>query len=814
VKRTSICALHPSVLRGRALRSWAPVLCTIVLAAFAPSSAEAIRGVENYPKVLAYTSAINLLPPAVQDTLSWFDLLVCMDRPETIASLRQRNPHQRYLWEIQPQYTEPYTEENPWWLPDTTWSAKRLVMYYVKQNNWTMRDVNGQVISDGILDLINWTRYCPVGTYGTAKGLRASQWMASVALPTIALSGRGLPPWSWDSTDSYNGYMFEILADCLGSYGWENYQYADPNQDGIAEGVTHSCSMGGTDEPLSILMREENEEFYSRLSAAFPADFVFTINENTDPVGPWWRTRLSGMKLENWMRGCCPPWSDWWDWFYGKTPPYLPGTNWGAGYFWAEQAFDKPVEDRLKGWDLSFIVTWKESGQSEEENLQRMRFGLGTSMLGDGYFEYSLDDRHPQWQPEFDWDFGAPTGPFTRETRFLDTLYVRTFSKGMVEVNPGSRVLGSVPARDTRFTFWVPVSDLTAAPFGPNRVRVRWTAPHGDHGEPDSYELRYATEPITMQSWDAAVPYAGNPVVAEPGELVSLVIGGLPGQRPYYLATRSHTRGHLEPVLSNLAEVQVDGASDLMPPGQIADLRSTGTEPQAVHLQWTATGDDGDTGEATRTLVRYLEGEAIDSEAAWTLARDDENVPSPPPAGGVEVHRLQGLRPETLYGIAVRAEDEAGNRSPLGPCILVRTASPPPPPPPDRSEVMQGDGDGNDKGNSGGPGPDRSTDDGDAGAPASGLRIRGPIPGDGPDVLSFEIDLPIDLHPEEVTLQIQDDQGAELWSTAIRCSPTDSRLRADWPRKNARGERIGPGTYYASAVAGRRRALVRFDLGS
>lgn len=812
MKRISICAPLPAVFRTCVVRATAPAICTILLTFVVSTPARAIRGVENYPKVLAYSSAINMLPGAVQDTLSWFDLLVCMERPETITSLRTRNPDQRYLWEIQPQYTEPYTEENPWWLPDTTWSAKRLVMYYVKQNNWYMRDVNGQIISDGILDLINWTRYCPVGTYGTSKGLRASQWLASVALPTIALSGRGLPTWSWDSTDSYNGYMFEILADCLGSYGWENYQYADPNQDGIAEGVTHTCSMGGADEPLSILMREENEEFYQRLSEAFPADFVFTINENTDPVGPWWRTRLSGMKLENWMRGCCPPWGDWLDWFYGKTPPYLPGTNWGAGYFWAEQAFDKPVEDRLRGWDLSFIVTWKESGKSEAENLRQMRFGLGTSMLGDGYFEYTFDDRHPQWQPEFDWDFGDPTGPFSREVYFLDTLYVRIFGKGMVEVNPAGRVIGNVPARDTRFTFWVPVTDLSATAFGPNRIRVRWTAPHGEYGEPDSYELRYATAPITLDTWDTAISYAGNPVVAEPGEAVSLVIGGLPGEQPYYLATRSYTRGHLEPVLSNIATVEVGGSSDLTPPGEITDLESTGAEAHAVRLQWTATGDDGDTGEATQTLVRYLEDKAIETEADWAMASNDANVPPPPPAGGVEAHRLQGLRPGTLYGIAVRAEDDAGNMSPLAPSILVRTTDLPPPPPPDRSEDMEGDGHGNDRSNPGGRDPQGSTDDDETGALARGLRIRGPIPDRSAHTCSFVIELPLDLHPEGVTLQIQDERGMELWSTQIRCSPHDSRIRADWTMVDATGDAVGPGTYYAIAVAGPRRALMRFDL--
>ncbi len=659
MKRTSILAL---------------LLCLVIV-----REAPAIRGIQNYPKLLTYSSAMNDLPPAVRDTLSRYDVLVCMDRPETIAGLRARNPDQRYLWEIQPQYVEGYTEADPWWLPDTTWSAKRLVMFYAKQNDWYMRDVNGEVITDGRLILINWTRYCPVGTFGTSKGLRASQWMASVALPTIALSGRGLPVWSWDSEDSYNGYMFEILVDCLGSYGWQTYQYADPNQDGVADGVTHTCTMGGADDPLSVLFREENEDFYQRLTAAFPYDFVFTINENTSPVGPWWRTRLSGMKLENWMRGWGPTWVDWWDWFYGKTPPSYPEINWGAGYYWAEQTFDKPAVDRLKGWDLSFIVTWKEQNKSEAENLRQMRFGLGTSMLGDGYFDYSYDARHPQWQPEFDWDFGVPVGEFDREVYGQDTVYVRVFTKGMVEVNPAANVVHEVPAQDTRFTLWIPVQDLRAVPFGPNGMWTQWTSPEGEDVESDSFELRYATTPITLENWNDATPYAGNPVSANPGDVISLTITGLPIDRTYYLATRSHTRGHLEPVLSNVAEVAVGEIIDLIPPGSIEDLRSTRVEPHAVSLAWTSQGDDGALGTATRTLMRFLLGETIDSEDDWARATVVNGLGDPLPPGSTETFRKEGLDSDTVYGFAVRAEDEDGNVSALGAPLLIHTPVQPPP---------------------------------------------------------------------------------------------------------------------------------------
>ncbi len=644
----------------------------------------ATRGVENSPKVLTYSSAMSELPPAVRDTLSWYDVIVCMDRPTTLQGLRQRNPNQRYLWQVQPQYSEPYAEQLPWWLPDTTWSAKRLFMLYVKQNNWYLRDINGQIITDGVHQFVNWTRYCPVGTYGSAKGLRASQWMASVGLPAITLSGRGMPPWSWDSYDSYNGLMFEILADCLGSYGWGALQYADPNQDGIAEGVTHTCTGGGTNDPLSVLYREENEEFYQRLSAVFPDDFVFTINENTSPVGPWWRTRLSGMKLENWMRGLGADWLDWWDYFYGITPPDYPDQNWGSGYYWAEQMYDKPVEDRLKGWDLSFIVTWNEQNKSGVENLRKMRLGLGTAMLGDGYFDYSLDDRHPQWQPEFDWDFGNPMGNFTRELYGADTLYVRTFTKGMVSVNPNATSVDGVTAGDSRFTFWLPVEDLQGESAGLDAIRARWITPQGEHNNADSFELRYATSPITLENWANATPYAGNPIIAAPGSPVDVQIDGLASGQTYSLAIRTRTQGRPEPLLSNIAQARTDGVPDTTPPGMIVDLHATDIGQDWVQLAWTSVGDDGNIGIATSTRIRFLIDDTIDNESDWNRAIVVNGVGAPRPPGVTDTFRIRGLAAGRSYGIAVRARDDVGLLSPLHPAVEVRTIDAPPPPPADR----------------------------------------------------------------------------------------------------------------------------------
>ena len=333
--------------------------------------------------------------------------------------------------------------------------------------------------------------------------------------------------------------------------------------------------------------------------------------------------------------------------------------------------------------------------------------------------------------------------------RGLDTLYVRLFDQGMVEVNPNLIAIDEIPPQDTRFTFWMPVQDLDATDFGPNRMRVEWTSPHGEEASPDSFELRYASTPITMETWDDATPYPGNPIEADPGQPISIVISGVPGGQSYYLATRSHTRGRLEPILSNTAETQVNGSSDLIPPGQISDPRSTRDEPRAISLVWTAQGDDGNVGTATRTIMRYLADAPIATELDWIRGSAVNGLPAPPPAGSADGFRISGLDADRLYGIAVRAVDEAGNVSPLSPPLTVRTADQPPPPPPDRSEGAidgGGDGEGMEDGLRNPFADPRAGEGGDS--PDAGRRfsLRGPT-GAEPAHLTFVVQLPSEFRP-------------------------------------------------------------------
>jgi hypothetical protein len=384
---------------------------------------------------------------ATLDSLARFDLIVYLNAPSQAVyqQFASRNSEIRVLMELQPQYVQLNTDPHPWWLADTLRSPWRAMVWACYKNpQWMMRDTSRRLIAVGGQDfLVNWTGTCPVGTYGSTKGLRPAQWYPMM-LARVCLSGQGWRPISWDAKGTLNGVVFEILCDCLGSYGHlDVLSRADPDNDGQPEGVSHTCLNGGSVEPLSALMRGENAVFRYELFRRFPVAFPFMINENNYGVGPVWRAQLSGMKLENWDGDTPAKWLSWW---YGDL---------GRGYQWAEASMGRSslVPDRLKGWDLSILRMRTNRTLSTAENDRRYRFALGTALLGDGFFYLDPgNEKSPAWKPEYDRNLGVPLGDaYVLVALGPDTLWARQFTNGSVRVNPSGRTLLGVAPRSAVF---------------------------------------------------------------------------------------------------------------------------------------------------------------------------------------------------------------------------------------------------------------------------------------------------------------------------------------------------------------------------
>ena len=87
---------------------------------------------------------------------------------------------------------------------------------------------------------------------------------------------------------------------------------------------------------------------------------------------------------------------------------------------------------------------WRSLSEAERDALlergrtlyARMRFGLATTLMGDGYFAYDLHTRwrgQRWWYPEYDAPLGYPRGPAERRE---DGTWRREFDGGTVVVNP------------------------------------------------------------------------------------------------------------------------------------------------------------------------------------------------------------------------------------------------------------------------------------------------------------------------------------------------------------------------------------------
>jgi fibronectin type 3 domain-containing protein len=102
--------------------------------------------------------------------------------------------------------------------------------------------------------------------------------------------------------------------------------------------------------------------------------------------------------------------------------------------------------------------------------------------------------------------------------------------------------------------------------------------------------------------------------------------------------------------------------SDITPPAAITDLiAATGTNPGEVDLTWTAPGDDGTTGQASKYIIKYSTSEITD--ANWDLAITVGSLPSPKSAGAQESFTVTGLTQGQLYYFAIKTQDEIPNIS-------------------------------------------------------------------------------------------------------------------------------------------------------
>lgn len=661
-----------------------PILLAVAVLLLAATPAGATPGgPPSYPRVMAHTFYTEQLPPEQQERAAWFDMLSTREPPARVAEIRAANEHIRLFYRSMPQFLPNWNEDETFWYADTSYSLIRLCQYYAMQNDWYLYDTSGERVTGWTGYVSNWTRYCPEGTYGTSVGMTYAEWYTDVAIPQITQNCPEWEPWGWGSS-AYDGMAWEVFFDCPHCCEPGQYVDADPDRDGVAEGIDSFCWEGGDQDSLSILFRETNLAFRDRLFDVVGDDLVIITNRAGSALSPDWVTDLDGFKIEEWQPHPSPTGHiSWWNYMYGQT-------NWGQplayGYEYAERAMNPGAPDERAGWDVTYleIMTRLDAYEDPEYRQRMIRFGLGTAMLGDGYFTFTEDEHSLLWLPEYDWDFGLPVEDYQRELYSGDTLYVRRFEKGQVEVNPYGMYLSGVPPRASRFSFWLTIENLAGEAVAPDSVSLFWPQPVGEENLVYVSEVRQATFPITAENWDDCELTTGRFVFPEEqGGEIRKGAGGLAPDTQYYFAAKNNVYGRLEPGISNVATVITPPLDepDTDPPAPIEDLAAGDLAPTSLTLAWTAPGDDADEGTADHYLARQRVGGAIETEAQWAAADPlDAPLPAPAPAGSPEELAVGELAPETTYGFAVRAVDEAGNLGGLPNPLVVTTTSLPPGP--------------------------------------------------------------------------------------------------------------------------------------
>ena len=98
-------------------------------------------------------------------------------------------------------------------------------------------------------------------------------------------------------------------------------------------------------------------------------------------------------------------------------------------------------------------------------------------------------------------------------------------------------------------------------------------------------------------------------------------------------------------------------------PAAIDDLVASSPTGTTVDLDWTAVGDDGESGHGDRVRPALLD--VSDQRRATSTRRPASSSPAPAPAGTPESYTATGLTPGTTVYFAMKVSDELGNWSPI-----------------------------------------------------------------------------------------------------------------------------------------------------
>ena len=283
----------------------------------------------------------------------------------------------------------------------------------------------------------------------------------------------------------------------------------------------------------------------------------------------------------------------------------------------------------------------------------------------------------------------------------------------IVSVISNTQILATVPAGIAANTYHITVTNnsgtsaRTAAdtfevmsgpevPATPSQIKD-FNATDGENGQstltwtnPSDNDMAV----IEVRRYDNSFPAAYDPAgtlvytgIPTPGATVSTVNTGLANSTTYYyVAFIGDTSGNWSVVDHTTPEVNANTATtasqgDTTAPASIETLSAAvGVLRGEIRIDWTAVGDDGNTGTATSYIVKYSYTGPITTEALFNAATTYNQSWAPKTAGQAESQVMSSLTPGANIWVSIKASDEAGNVGSLGNCAetIVRDSVPVP----------------------------------------------------------------------------------------------------------------------------------------
>jgi hypothetical protein len=170
----------------------------------------------------------------------------------------------------------------------------------------------------------------------------------------------------------------------------------------------------------------------------------------------------------------------------------------------------------------------------------------------------------------------TPSTPGTRDSMVVRGLQPVTTYYFMIKTGdevPNWSGFSNVAVKSTSGDVTPPsaIANLAIITTTGNSFALRWTAPGDDGtvGTATSYDIRYATSPITSANFASATVAAGAPAPAVSGTVQNYTLTGLSGSQIYYVAMKAtDDRGNVS-LISNV----VNGTTlDTVPPAAVRDL--------------------------------------------------------------------------------------------------------------------------------------------------------------------------------------------------------------------------------------------------